>query len=56
MFKASREKNLTAGEFKDIGELKGFHHKIIIKQADKGGISSGSTGQGNLYPGSEQTA
>jgi hypothetical protein len=36
MFKASREKNLTPGEFKAIKELQNLVHKIIIKPADKG--------------------
>ena len=36
MFRASRDKNLTPGEFKAIGELKSLNHKIVIKPADKG--------------------
>jgi hypothetical protein len=36
MFKASREKNLTPGEFKAITELRSLDSKIIIKPADKG--------------------
>jgi hypothetical protein len=36
MFKASRVKNLTPGEFKAIQELKDLDEQIIIKPADKG--------------------
>ena len=36
MFRASREKNLTPGEFKAINELQQLNDKIIIRPADKG--------------------
>ena len=36
MFKASREKNLTPGEFKAIKEIQDLTHQIIIRPADKG--------------------
>ena len=36
MFRASRERNLTPGEFKAISELQDLANKIIIRPADKG--------------------